>query len=196
MRRVAVEILFLAIAGAVMAGLVLTVGSAIEPTEPTGLLAGGAESRSDSAMTCFEAPLSSHHANEQGGLARLCQVDRTLHVAIRATGLVPGEVYIAWLGFPPDLSPCPASSCGSTDLSHERSAGLLQRVIGEPGPLTRALAFDTSIRDVQLASGAEIALRLIRSSGQTDAEATFIIRYPLTLSVSVSAGAIELTPPA
>jgi hypothetical protein len=75
-------------------------------------------------------------------------------------------------------------------------AGLVQRVIGEPGPLTHALAFDTSIRDVQIAPGAEIALRLIRASGQTDAEATFIIRYPLTLSVSVSAGAIELTPPA
>jgi hypothetical protein len=180
MRRVAVEILIVAVAAVAMAGLVLTGGNAIEPTEPTGFLARGAESPSNSAMTCFEAPLSSPHASERGGLVRLCQIDRTLHVAIRATGLVPGEVYAAWLGFSPDLAPCSASNCGSIDLPHQRSAGLLQRVIGALGPLTHALAFDTSIPDVQLAPGAEITLRLLRASGQSEAEATFIIRYPPT----------------
>ena len=184
MRRVALEILIVAVAAVVMAGLVLTVGSAIEPAEPMVLHVEGAESRPQSAMTCFEAPLVSPSAREPGGLARLCQVDRTLHVAIRAAGLVPDEVYAAWLGYAHDLAPCAGSRCGSTDLSHERSTALMQQVLGEPGPLTRALAFDTSIRDVQLAPGAEVTLLLLRASGQTEAQATFTIRYPPTVSVS------------
>jgi len=167
-----------------MAGLVLTLGSAIEPAAPIVLPPEGTEPPSTSAMTCFEAPLASPYVREPGGLARLCQADRTLYVAIRAAGLVPGEVYIAWLGDAHDLAACAGPSCGSTDLSHERSTGLMQQVIGEPGPLTRALAFDASIRDLRLAPGAEVTLLLLRAGGQTESQATFTIRYSPTVSVS------------
>ena len=111
------------------------------------------------------------------GQARLCRDGRDLRLALRVDGLAPGQVYSAWLGYAHQLAPCQDSACGQSHLLSGHSTGL-QQIIGSMPPASRTLELDVTLREVQLSSGAQILLRVLRPGGRAGPDAGAVFNVP------------------
>jgi hypothetical protein len=179
MDRIAIELPIAAVAAALMAGMVLATGSAIDPPiEPILLSNGKVESTAGSPSGCLEAPITTPSDAGDVGHARLCHDGRDLRLVLRADGLAPGSGYRAWLGYAHQLGPCEDSLCDEIGLPSGRSTGSMQQIIGEVPPTSRTLELDVSLRDVKLVSGAQILLRLLRQGSLAGPDAGAVFNVP------------------
>jgi hypothetical protein len=179
MHRIGAEIPIVAVAAAMMAGMVLVVGRAIEPpTEPIVLASRPAELYAGGPATCLAAPLTGRAASGVVGQARLCHDGRDLHLTLRMDGIAPGEVFSAWLGYAHRQAPCQDSSCGSSDLPSDRPASLMQRRIGDASSTARTLELDAALTGVELTPGEQVVLRVLQPGESAGPYAQAIFDVP------------------
>jgi hypothetical protein len=178
-RRVAVELPVVAVVAAMMASLVLAAGTSIQPpAQPILLPARPAEHAVGDTERCLSAPVTAVWAAGAVGKGILCYEGRALRIALHVADLAPGEVYTAWLSYKPQPAPCHDSPCGPVDLPGEQPSGLMQQIGSGVAPASRTLDLAADLRDVQLVSGAQISLLLLRPNGLAGPRARAVFAVP------------------
>jgi hypothetical protein len=168
-----------ATAASVMAVLVLASGAAIEPsTAPPSLAAQASESPGDHERTCLDAPVTAHSASNVAGEAQLCPVGRGLIATARIDGLRAGAVYTAWLSYVDRPALCRDVPCGPIDLFGDNPVGLLERVDGGVVPPSGTLELTGELHDLEISSGAQVTLLLMRPRNQAYAHAEAVFFVP------------------
>lgn len=168
------EILVGVTAGLMIGVGMLVAGTVIGPGSTPSTLAGlspGPETHTLGA--CLDTPVTAPAAAVSIGQARLCRDGRSVRVAVQVGGLDPGARYTAWLGYqePPSGSP------GGANQTDAPFAGPM-RQIGEGVATTSGrLEVDVSLQGLELASGAQVSLVLLRPGGRagSHAQAAFVI---------------------
>jgi hypothetical protein len=177
-RRIAVEIPIAVAAAAMIAGLVLAAGTAIQPpTAPGSQVAQSVEPSDATERICLDAPVTSHTAPGIDGEAELCSAGRDVRVRLRVNGVTAGKVYTAWLSYVEQPLLCRDAPCGPSDFFADVPLGLLAQFDGGVAPPSRTLELAGELHDLQLASGAQVTLLLLRPRGPTGlhSQAVFII---------------------
>lgn len=126
---------------------------------------------------CLDAPVIAHSAANVAGQARLCLSGPDLFVTSRISGLRAGAVYTTWLSYVHRPALCYDVPYGPIDLLGVAPIGLLERIDGGVVPPSGTLQLAGELRDLEISSGAQVTLLLMRPRTQdyAHAEAVFIV---------------------
>ena len=178
MSRIAGELVIAVTAASLIAALVLVSGDALAPpAEPTPFARRSSQAPADGEGICLDAPVVAHSAVNVAGEARLCLTGRDVLATARVSGLRAGAVYTAWLSYVDQPAVCRTIPCGPIDLLGDSPVGLLERIDGGVVPSSGTLELAGALHDLEISSGAQVTLLLVRPRHQTQAyaEAAFII---------------------
>jgi len=140
-----------------------------------------AASRPSSAGAgCVDAPAAALSASNVSGGGGVCLDDGGVHPALRVSGLSPGEVYTAWLGYFDRPSACAQSPCGVVDLRGDAPPGVLVRIGGGVAREDGELELRSDLADLRLAAGAQVTLLLLNHGPAIDADHRARARQLLT----------------
>jgi hypothetical protein len=178
MRHIALDLPVVVLAGLVMAAMVLAGGNVIHP--PSSLVVPpslATEPPAGAASTCLEAPVTAHTASGVDGTAELCVGGRDVRVRLHVDGVTPGKVYTAWFSYIAQPGYCRDLTCGPADFFGETPIGLLEQIAGGVAPPSKMLELAGELRDLELVSGAQVTLLLLRPRGPAGlhSQAVFII---------------------
>ncbi|MFN8526814.1 MAG: hypothetical protein U0821_27235 [Chloroflexota bacterium] len=179
MHRIAIELPIVAAASAVIAGMVLIAGTALDrQAQATGVASRAAGATSGDPETCLVAPVTAASAIGVIGQSVLCYDGRDLRATLVAHDLAPGQLYNTWLRYEYSPAPCTDSPCGQIDLPNEGPTGLLELMGGEVAPPSRRVEVRVELRGVHLVRGALLTLSLAHADGADNpvAQAAFTIR--------------------
>ena len=167
MRRSTITLLLLATPAAVIAGMVLVLGSTIPalplPVVPSSRTAGAPFV---SGGTCLEAPATAFAAPGASGRAIICDDGQGVRITFLASGLPPGERYTAWLGYSVLPTACREVACRQIDAQIDDPGGSMQQ-IGDASTLANGvLEFERELPDLRLVHGAQIVVQLLGERGR------------------------------
>jgi hypothetical protein len=153
----------------VTVSLALTVVVAIVGTRALQSAARPDERTTSDEGGCLDTPVRALSASIIEGHARLCVDDNGLRPTMRVSGLRAGEVYTVWLAYFENPSACLISPCQMIDLLGDDPLGVLGRVDGAVVSAVQEFQLQGNLRDLRVASGAQITLVLF-AHGSANAE--------------------------
>jgi hypothetical protein len=174
MHRIAAETLIAVTSTAVMAAMVLFLGSvSAQPLTPgvSGPL---------TAPTCLDAPFTQVSESGVEGTAGLCSDSDGVRAALWVHGLREGEAYTAWLAYFDRPSACSHGPCGFIDLRGDDPPGVLGRIDGAFAPSSGELELRAAFRDLRLTSDAQVTLLVLSHGAGNEADGRTRARQLLT----------------
>jgi hypothetical protein len=165
MHRIAIETPIVAVAGAILASLVLVAGIAIEPSPEPIVLSGKILLPAGGTGGCLDAPMSAPSTRGAAGEMKLCPDDRDLLATLRVGGLEPGASYSAWLSVAPQPTLCTVSYCEPSGMADAGWAEETRRIGTGFASTSRTVEFGAILHDVPRVSGVQISMFLLLPPG-------------------------------
>lgn len=114
----------------------------------------------DVSWLCYDERLKGLSLLAIDGSSHLCVGEQSSKVVITAAGLMPGEIYTAWLAYIDQPSACHATPCPMVDFVQLERPPLLTRFDVAVADTTRQAAFSCTMRGLTFAQGAQVQLLL------------------------------------
>ena len=167
MRHTTVKLLMLIAPSAIIAGMILVLGTTMPALPVPGLPFGPAAGvLFVEPGTCLEAAAVAFAAPGASGRATLCDDGRDARITIQASGLPPDEEYTAWLGYSVLPLACQAAACRPISSESDDPVGSMQQ-IGQASALPSGIVeVEREVPDLRLMRGAQVVVRLLGERGR------------------------------